>query len=97
VSSLLNSTPAEEAIQARIYELREEIRTQEKLLEAEKQKRASVKPGDFVISKGQTYRVVEVQVFNYGKDWVKANPKKRDGTFGTAVRHLYENWTKDGS
>jgi len=43
---------------------------------------------------GKEYRVVTLDA-NYGmKPRVQGNPRKKDGTWGTAVRHLYSYWTK---
>lgn len=47
--------------------------------------------GDIVLSKGIEYRVTHIDV-RY--DWLTGNPKKKDGSFGVAERHLYSHWTK---
>lgn len=88
------STKEELAIESRIANLRTEINRQEQLLEAEKMKRADVQIGEVVLFKGEKHRVCEVKPGGYGKDWVKANPAKKDGTFGIAVRRLYSYWEK---
>ena len=87
----------EDAIMSRIANLKQEIARQEGLLEAERLKRAGVAIGDIVIRRGERYRVAEIDVqFWGGKPWVKGNPTKKDGTFGTALRSLFSEWEKEG-
>lgn len=38
------------------------------------------------------FRVTKVDVRWNDRPWLEGNPLKKDGTWGTAVRHLYENW-----
>jgi hypothetical protein len=58
-------------------------------------KRADVQIGEIVIFKGEKYRVCEVKPGGYGKDWAKGNPLKKDGTFGVAVRAMYDGWVRE--
>lgn len=45
-----------------------------------------------IVTDGQCqFRVTEVDAHCGGKPWVSVNPRRKDGTFGTAHRHLY-NW-----
>lgn len=59
-----------------------------------------VKAGLIVVSKGTEYEVTRVDTehsFGFGKPWVSGNPKRKDGTWGTAHRNLYSDWTlKEG-
>jgi hypothetical protein len=48
--------------------------------------------GSVVTHKGQEYRIAEIQPGQYGKPWLYGNPRKKDGTFGTAVRNLFSDW-----
>jgi hypothetical protein len=50
--------------------------------------------GDIVIYQGKRHRVVTAKPF-CGELWLTGNPERKDGTFGTAERHLYGNWTKE--
>lgn len=53
---------------------------------------APVKAGDIVLDrKGAKHRVVVVDA-SWSKPWVKANPLKKDGTYDTALRRLYNDW-----
>lgn len=88
------STKEELAIESRIANLRQQLKRQEEMLTAAKMKRADVQIGEIVIFKGEKHRVCEVKPGGYGKDWAKGNPVKKDGTFGTAMRNLYGEWTK---
>lgn len=92
MSIKMNHTKEEQAIMSRIANLRTELARQQKLLEAEKLKRAGVAIGDIVICKGERYRVAKVTAFGYGKSWVGGNPTKKDGTFGSSIRNLYDHW-----
>jgi len=41
------------------------------------------------------FRIAEVTIKSWndlGKPWVTGNPKRTDGTYGTARRHLYGDW-----
>ena len=87
-------TKQEEALMSRIENHKQAIRKLEVELEQEKLKRAGVAIGEIVVSNGARFRVASVRVFGFGKSWVKANPTRSDGTFGTSVRNLYENWEK---
>ena len=50
-----------------------------------------VKPGAIVKSKGKLYRLTKLDVsWHPGKPWVFGNPQKQDGSFGTVVRHIYD-------
>ena len=55
--------------------------------------------GMIVHFKGAEYRVSQFDpsprcLMNNGKPWAKGNPKKKDGTFGKAERHLFGDWTE---
>lgn len=80
----------EEELLKSLATLREAI-TKEKLLLAEKE--YGVRVGSFVVDrKGVEYKVTRVIVKYGGKPWLECNKKKKDGTFGTALRKLYNDW-----
>lgn len=59
--------------------------------------RYGVKVGSIVAStakntRGAHYKVTEIKTSWRDKPWLEGNPKKKDGTFSTAMRHLYTEW-----
>ncbi len=53
-----------------------------------------VKVGSTVLCNGKEYRVAKVFVQAFtDKPWIKANPKRKDGSFGVQERNLYTRWT----
>lgn len=55
--------------------------------------RWGVKVGDIVKDhKGLLHRVTLIVPWLDGKPWLDGNPMRKDGTFGTADRHLYNQW-----
>lgn len=50
-----------------------------------------VKVGDVVSYRGAEFRVIEID--NPEWSWVYANPRKKDGSWGAAKRHLLGNLT----
>lgn len=50
-----------------------------------------VKVGDVVAYRGEEFKVVAID--NPEWSWVYANPRKKDGSWGTAKRHLLGNLT----
>jgi len=51
--------------------------------------------GSIVIGRDdKEYKVVNISSqWGIAKPWIEANPRKKDGTFGTARRNLYDYWT----
>lgn len=48
--------------------------------------------GTVVISRdGVEHRVTSISA-SWGMPWLMGNPRKKDGTWGTAERHLYGDW-----
>lgn len=49
---------------------------------------------------GKVYRVYSIDRFSENRDgtlqrpWVSGNPMRADGTFGTSVKNLYDDWEK---
>lgn len=50
-----------------------------------------VKVGDVVTYRGEEFKVIAID--NPEWSWVYANPRKKDGSWGTAKRHLLGNLT----
>ena len=70
--------------------VRKEITT-EKLRLAEQE--FGVRIGSIVKDRsGVEHKVTHVSVKYSGKPWLEGNPKKKDGTFGTARRNIYGDW-----
>lgn len=85
------------ALQARENALRVQLSEVCDLLEKAKLEACPVKVGDIVIHErsGLPHRVTEVDVRWGSRDpWLYGNPKKKDGTWGTARRALYSYWKK---
>lgn len=81
-----------DALKSRVGDLRRQLREAEKRLLKAEIAAAPVKIGDVVTYRGTEHRVVEVIPQSWGEPWVKGNPKKKDGTWGTALRSLYKDW-----
>ena len=81
----------ENELLTRLGKVRELI-TKEKLRISEQQ--FGVRIGSIVKTRqGIEHKVTEVNVNFGGKPWIEGNPKKKDGTFGTARRNLCSDWT----
>jgi hypothetical protein len=93
--SRMKRSKEEDAIMSRIANLKTELKRQNKLLEEERYRNAGIAIGDIVVSKGERFRVAQVKTFSYGSVWVIGNAKKKDGSWGTAPRQLYNDWTKE--
>ena len=83
------------ALEANVRRLRRELGVAEAALREARIAAAPVKVGDVVVGLlGVEYRVTIVEPKSHGL-WLTGNPRRKDGTFGTAVRHIYGNWTHD--
>jgi hypothetical protein len=81
-------------LQDKICGLEKQVKgARRELLEA-KCRNVGLAIGDIVVRAGQRYRVVDIDPM-FTKPWVSGNPKRKNGTFGTSVRHLYDNWEKE--
>jgi hypothetical protein len=51
--------------------------------------------GDIVVGNksGNSYRVTHIDT-SWTPPWLKGNPMRKDGTFGTAQRSLFDDWKK---
>ena len=86
----------------RLQEIEDEItrlRTKIGLLAQERdrlrQEKAGVYVGDIVQKGGKLYRVTDVNTHWEGKPWLKGSPQRKDGSYGTAERNLFSDWTKE--
>ena len=85
--------PTIDELKTTVSRLRNELYAAEKDLLAALLQASPVKIGDTIISKRdrQEYRVCAIEFF-LGKPWLKGNPKRKDGTFGTAIRYIGDNF-----
>lgn len=80
----------EKELLAQLHAVRESIK-KERLMIAEQEH--GVKAGSIVKDrKGVEYKVTLVNTRFSGKPWLTGTPKKKDGTFGVAVRNIYGEW-----
>tara|TARA_R110000868_G_scaffold92457_6_gene256632 strand:- start:3596 stop:3877 length:282 start_codon:yes stop_codon:yes gene_type:complete len=79
------------ALKSRVGDLMHQLSEAKNRLREAEIAAAPVKVGDIVSCCGVEHRVTEV-IPSYSKVWVKGNPKKKDGTWGIAVRALYSDW-----
>ena len=83
--------------EAREHDLCEELNAVRKDIEKLKQALAyrnyNVTVGSIVFVGKDVFKVVEIRPCYFGKKpWCKGNPKRKDGTFGTAIRNLCADW-----
>ena len=82
-----------EALRETVRDLTLKLQNASAKLRAAEIAAAGVNIGDVVSYRGVRYRVTDVNPRSWGgKVWVKGNPVKKDGTFGRAKRHLYDDW-----
>lgn len=76
----------EEALIIELNQVRAAIQTREVEL-------SGVTLGQIVRNKkdNKLYRVVEIDA-KWMRPWLKGSPQKADGSFGTSIRHLFDNW-----
>lgn len=87
-----------EDLTRKVQSLRDQLKAASESLIAAKEAACPVKRGDLVLCKGIEYRITHIRFHSWDnpedKPWLMGNPKRKDGTFGTAERHLYGDWTK---
>jgi hypothetical protein len=84
-------------LEIRVAELRNKLNSAQAALHEAKMAECGVKIGDIVRNDAVVLRVTKVYPDSGS---VSGNPLKKDGTFGMAVRNLYEDWkhcNPDGS
>lgn len=80
-----------ERLQADADRLRGELQRAEQLLRAAEIATCPVQIGEIVTVRGKEYRVTAIDP-RFRSHWLKGNPRKADGSFGTSERHLYSDW-----
>jgi hypothetical protein len=84
-----------EALEAEVDRLSAELQNAKHRLYDAKVAESGISIGDIVIDKnGVRHRVSSIDV-GWKKVWLKGNPQKKDGSFGTSERHLFDYWTKE--
>ena len=81
-------------LEDRDAELRQELKQIGKALYEARCEKAGVRVGDVVrcTRDQRLYQVVEVKPFARRLIFLKGNPQRKDGSFGTAVRQLHTEW-----
>lgn len=83
-----------EALRKRIDDLADELRAAKAELLAAELETSPVNIGDLVKARdGKIYKITCVRP-SFKSFWVSGNPQRKDGSFGTAIRHLYTNWER---
>lgn len=85
------TTPEINALKSRVGDLRRQLTEAEDRLREAEIAQCPAKIGDIVTYRGQEHRVTEIKP-SWQKAWLMGNPRKKDGTFGIAERHLYGDW-----
>ncbi len=81
-------------LEATIARLQNELRLAHQALEAALLAECDIKIGDIVTGKdGKKFRVAEIDP-KWSPPWLKGNPQRADGSFGTGVRNLFDSWTR---
>lgn len=80
-------------LKSRVGDLRRQLADAEQRLRLARIEATGLKIGQIVISGGQEYAIAEIDARGDGKPWVVGTPRKKDGTFGTARRNLFGNWS----
>lgn len=84
------------ALESKVKSLRTELRDCENLLRDAQVSASGLSIGDIVRLKRteKRFRISRIEPQLYGKIWLMGNPERRDGTFGTAERHLFSDWER---
>ena len=88
-------SPQVQALQGRVVELRGRLTCAQAALHEAKLAECGIKIGDIVqIDNAQRrrLRVTKIDPNHPSRPWVSGNPERADGTFGTAVRNIYDSW-----
>lgn len=79
-----------EDLERKVQSLRAKLQDAEAKLHRARVEAAPVKVGDVVVDhRGEEFRVAEVDPRSYGVH-VRGNPRKQDGTWSRAVRHVFD-------
>lgn len=78
-------------LKSRVGDLERQLHEAQKRVHDAMIAESGVAVGDIVLDKkGERYLVAEVEPQSWGGAWVIACPQKKDGTFGTARRRLFD-------
>jgi len=89
-------------LDAKARDLRDQLSVVNKAIHDEKMRvvteASGVTVGSVVVYQGKDHKVTKVDVrWGYNeKPWLEGNPRRKDGTFGTAHRNLYSDWELAG-
>jgi len=87
-----------EDLEKQSRELREKLSRVEKAIDAEKlrltEEKYGVHIGSVVVDhKGVEHKVMKIDAHWFpDRPWLEGHPKKKDGIFSKAQRHVYGNW-----
>lgn len=80
-------------LQAEANRLRRELQEAEQRLRDAKVATCPAQIGSTVLYRGKEYRVTHIDTRWSPKFWLRGNPRRTNGTFGTRITHLYNDWT----
>lgn len=94
-SSAESAEPTILDLEVEVERLRSELREAERLLRDARIKVTGVAVGDIVrhSRNKKLFRVARVEPHSHST-WLMGNPQRADGTFGTAERHLFDEWER---
>lgn len=83
------------ALQEKVERLRHDLKQAEVELRDAQADATGFKHGDIVNYRGTEHRITRIDG-SWGKDkpWLHGNPKKKDGTWGTRVVHMYSDYER---
>jgi hypothetical protein len=85
-----------QALEAEVDRLEAELRDAKQRLRDAGIAASGVSIGDIVLRKNVRYRVTSIDPASWRqKVWIQGNPERRDGSFGTAERNLFDDWKKE--
>lgn len=81
-------------LEATVARLENELRLARQAIEVARLAECGIKIGDIVTGKGgKKFRVTEIDT-KWSPPWLRGNPQRADGSFGTGVRNLFADWTR---
>lgn len=89
-----NPTASLSEMEDRAAWLREELAELDRAIYAAKIAATGISAGEVVVRRGVEYRVVRVEALWARKPWIIGNPRRKDGSFGTAERNLFDEWER---
>jgi hypothetical protein len=82
-------------LERRVNELASQLRDAREALRIAQIEAAPVKIGDVVRSRGKIYRVTDIDpIYGHGRHpWLRGNFQRKDGSWSSAARNLYGDWS----